>query len=178
MSSPWQSSGSNGTGRPVRRAASTAASLAWAASAAALLLRPNCWLDTRGYANGEIPTAALCPLWGAPGLSLRADAAAAFGALSKDFAAQFGRPLCVSDAYRTRTEQVQVFAQRPGLAARPGTSNHGWGSAADLCGGVQSFATIEHVWMLTHAGLYGWFHPSWAGPDGAKPEPWHWEYAG
>ena len=135
-------------------------------------------LDTRGYANGEIPTAALCPLWGAPGLSLRADAAAAFGALSKDFAAQFGRPLCVSDAYRTRTEQVQVFAQRPGLAARPGTSNHGWGSAADLCGGVQSFATIEHVWMLTHAGLYGWFHPSWAGPDGAKPEPWHWEYAG
>ncbi len=135
-------------------------------------------LDTRGYANGEIPTAALCPLWGAPDLSLRADAAAAFGAMAKDFAAQFGRPLCVSDAYRTRTEQVQVFAQRPGLAARPGTSNHGWGSATDLCGGVQSFATIEHAWMLTHAGLYGWYHPSWAGPGGAKPEPWHWEYAG
>ena len=135
-------------------------------------------LDTRSYANGEMSTAALCPLWGAPDMSLRADAAAAFAGLSKEFAAQFGRPLCVTDAYRTRTEQVAVYAQRPGLAARPGTSNHGWGSATDLCGGVQSFATIEHVWMLTHAGLYGWFHPSWAEPSGAKPEPWHWEYAG
>ena len=135
-------------------------------------------LDTRTYPNGEIPTAALCPLWGAPDQMLRADAAASLGTLSKAFAAQFGRPLCVTDAYRTRTEQVAVFAQRPALAARPGTSNHGWGTATDLCGGVQSFATIEHVWMITHAGLYGWFHPSWAEPSGGKPEPWHWEYAG
>lgn len=135
-------------------------------------------LDISGYANGEIPTAALCPLWGAPDKALRADAAAQFRDLSKAFAAQFGRPLCVTDAYRTRTEQVVVFAQKPGLAARPGTSNHGWGTATDLCGGVQSFATVEHVWMLTHAGIYGWFHPSWAEPTGAKPEPWHWEFAG
>jgi len=99
-------------------------------------------LDTRSYGNGEIPTAALCPLWGAPDLALRADAAAAFGDLSKAFAAQFGRPLCATDAYRTRTEQVLVYAQRPALAAPPGTSNHGWGTATDLCGGVQSFATI------------------------------------
>ena len=135
-------------------------------------------LDTRSYANGEIPGAALCPLWGAPDKALRADAAAAFRDLSKSFASQFGRPLCVTDAYRSRAEQVIVFAQRPAFAARPGTSNHGWGTATDLCGGVQSFATVEHVWMLTHAGLYGWFHPSWAEPTGSQPEPWHWEFAG
>ena len=135
-------------------------------------------LDTRPYANGEIPTAALCPLWGAPDKTLRADAAAAFRDLSKAFAAEFGRPICVTDAYRTRSEQVSVFATKPGLAAVPGTSNHGLGLATDLCGGIQSFATIEHVWMLTHAGLFGWFHPSWAEPTGSKPEPWHWEFAG
>ncbi len=135
-------------------------------------------LDTRPYANGEIPTAALCPLWGAPDKALRADAAAAFRDLSKAFAAEFGRPICVTDAYRTRAEQVSVFAAKPGLAAVPGTSNHGLGLATDLCGGVQSFATIEHAWMLTHAGLFGWFHPSWAEPTGSKPEPWHWEFAG
>ncbi len=135
-------------------------------------------LDTRPYANGEIPTAALCPLWGAPDKALRADAAAAFRDLSKAFAAEFGRPVCVTDAYRTRAEQVAVFASKPGLAAVPGTSNHGLGLALDLCGGVQSFATIEHAWMLTHAGLFGWFHPSWAEPTGSKPEPWHWEFAG
>ena len=135
-------------------------------------------LDTRPYANGEIPTAALCPLWGAPDKTLRADAAAAFRDLSKSFAAEFGRPICITDAYRTRAEQVSVFASKPGLAAVPGTSNHGLGLATDLCGGIQSFATIEHVWMLTHAGLFGWFHPSWAEPTGPKPEPWHWEFAG
>ena len=135
-------------------------------------------LDLSAYGNGEIPSSALCPLWGSPGDMLRADAAAAFGRMSKAYAAQFGRPICVTDSYRSRGEQVVVYAQKPHLAARPGTSNHGWGTAIDLCGGVQSFATIEHLWMQTHAGLYGWFHPSWAGANGSKPEPWHWEFAG
>ncbi len=135
-------------------------------------------LDLSGYANGQIPAAALCPLWGSPQDLLRADAAAAFRDMSKAYATQFGRPICVTDSYRSRSEQVVVYAQKPNLAARPGTSNHGWGTATDLCGGIQSFATVEHLWMLTHAGLYGWFHPSWAEPTGSKPEPWHWEYAG
>jgi hypothetical protein len=135
-------------------------------------------LPTSTYPNGTIPAAALCPVWGAPGKLLRADAAAAFGKLSKAFGAEFGRPLCVTDSYRTLAEQIQVYATKPGLAAKPGTSNHGWGTATDLCGGVQSFGTAEHAWMLAHAPLYGWFHPSWAGPAGGRPEPWHWEFAG
>jgi hypothetical protein len=134
--------------------------------------------DTSTYANGTIPAAALCPLWGAPGQLLRADAAAAFERLAKAYAAEFASPLCVTDSYRPLAEQVRVFAAKPTLAARPGTSNHGWGTALDLCGGIQSFGTSQHLWMQAHAPLYGWFHPAWAEPTGSKPEPWHWEFGG
>jgi D-alanyl-D-alanine carboxypeptidase len=131
-----------------------------------------------GFPNGQIPVAELCPIWGAPGHLLRADAAAAFDTMSKAYARQFGRPICVTDSYRSFSEQVALYAAKPNLAARPGTSNHGWGLAVDLCGGVQSFGTVEHTWLFTHAPLYGWFHPSWAEPTGSRPEPWHWEFAG
>ncbi|MGL5858613.1 MAG: D-alanyl-D-alanine carboxypeptidase family protein [Angustibacter sp.] len=134
--------------------------------------------DVSGYPNGAIPMPALCPLWGAPGLRLRADAAAAFNRLSRAYAAEFGRPICVTDGYRTFATQVRLRAQKPTLAAQPGTSNHGWGTAVDLCGGIESFGTIEHAWMQVHAPLSGWFHPSWAAASGSKPEPWHWEFAG
>jgi len=135
-------------------------------------------LDTSAYSNGAIPAAALCPLWGAPGHRLRADAAAAFEKMAKAYAAEFGSPLCVTDSYRSLGEQVRVYAAKPKLAAHPGTSNHGWGTALDLCGGIESFGTTQHAWMLTHAPLFGWFHPGWAEPTGSKPEPWHWEFAG
>lgn len=130
-----------------------------------------------GYANGQIPASALCPIWGAPGQMLRADAAAAFDRMSRAYARQFGRPICVTDSYRSFSQQVALYATKPNLAARPGTSNHGWGVAVDLCGGVQSFGTVEHTWLFTHAPLYGWFHPAWAEPTGSRPEPWHWEFA-
>lgn len=135
-------------------------------------------LDTSTYPNGEIPGAAFCPVWGAPGHLLRADAAAGLRAVSRAFALQFGTPICVGSSYRTRSAQVAVFAAKPQLAAVPGTSNHGWGTALDLCGGIQSFGSAEHVWLLANAPLHGWFHPAWAGPGGSKPEPWHWEFAG
>ena len=59
----------------------------------------------------------------------------------------------------------------------PGTSNHGWGVAADLCGGVQRFSTLQHVWLSQNAPKYRWVHPDWAQQNGSRPEPWHWEYA-
>jgi hypothetical protein len=134
--------------------------------------------STAGYTNGAIPAAALCPLWAAPGQALRADAAAGFERLAQAYAAEFASPLCVTDSYRPLAQQVRLYAEKPTLAARPGTSNHGWGTALDLCGGIQSFGTLQHAWMLAHAPLYGWFHPAWAEPTGSRPEPWHWEFAG
>ncbi|HYN30396.1 MAG TPA: M15 family metallopeptidase [Dermatophilaceae bacterium] len=134
--------------------------------------------DVAAYGNGVIPLGALCPLAGAPGELLRADAAYAFNGLTAAYAARFGRPVCVTDSYRSYDDQVRVRAERPGLAAFPGRSNHGWGTALDLCGGVERFDSAEHAWLRVNAPLVGWFHPAWAGRGGTLPEPWHWEYSG
>jgi hypothetical protein len=130
------------------------------------------------YPNGRIPLAALCPLRAAAGRYLRADAAYAFDRLTEAYAVQFGTAPCITDSYRSYPEQVSVYARKPNLAAIPGTSNHGWGTALDLCGGIERFGSAQHVWMLLNAPLYGWFHPGWAQQTGSKPEPWHWEFSG
>jgi tetratricopeptide (TPR) repeat protein len=134
--------------------------------------------DVSAFPNGRLPLALLCPVSGAPGKYLRADAAYAFDRLSSAYAQVFGAPICVTSAYRSFEDQVRVYAERPGFAARPGTSNHGWGTAADLCGGIDSFSSRTHAWMLANAPLFGWYHPSWAEPTGSLPEPWHWEFGG
>ncbi|HEX5511359.1 MAG TPA: D-alanyl-D-alanine carboxypeptidase family protein [Actinomycetales bacterium] len=134
--------------------------------------------DVSRYPNGDIPLDALCPLWGAPGHYLRADAAHAFDSLSRAFAEEFGEPICVTDSYRALAVQVRLRAAKPTLAAVPGTSNHGWGTAVDLCGGIQDFGTPAHAWMRANAPLHGFFHPTWAQQSGSKPEAWHWEYGG
>jgi hypothetical protein len=130
-----------------------------------------------GYPNGLIPPSALCPL-GVAGHLLRCDAAAAYRALSGAFAGAFGTPLCITDSYRTYGSQVRLYGEKPALAAVPGTSNHGWGLAVDLCGGVERFGTAEYAWMVANAGRFGFLHPRWADPGNGREEPWHWEYAG
>ena len=131
-----------------------------------------------GYSNGNIPAEALCPLKYAPGESLRSDAAKAFNLMTEAAKQSRGTPLCVGDSYRSYSQQVALYRQKPGLAATPGTSNHGWGVAVDFCGGVERFGSDAHEWMRANAGRFGWVHPSWARQGGSKPEPWHWEYVG
>lgn len=137
-----------------------------------------CSTNTGTYPNGQIPPAALCPLVGAPGESLRPQAAAAFNSMSMAYQRDTGQLLCVTDSYRSYANQVVTKAARGNWAAAPGTSNHGYGVALDLCGGVNSFGHPAHLWMQQNAPLYGWFHPSWAGAGGSLPEPWHWEFSG
>ncbi|WP_392545412.1 D-alanyl-D-alanine carboxypeptidase family protein [Oryzobacter telluris] len=137
-----------------------------------------CTDDTSIYPNGMFPASGLCPLWGAKGEQLAPDAAAAFNALSKAYAAQTGVPLCITDSYRSYSEQISVKATRGRFAATPGTSRHGLGHALDMCGGVERFDSAAHRWMLQNGPLYGWFHPSWAAAGGSLPEPWHFEFAG
>src|SRR4051794_12475755 len=142
---------------------------------------PTCHGGTvSGYSNGQLPMSALCSLWGAPGMMLQAGASGAFNRMSQAFANAFGEPLCVTSSYRTYAKQVELYASMPaGYAAVPGTSNHGWGLAVDLCGGIQVDYSPEHEWLMNHAPEYSWFHPSWALPGGPGPhEPWHWEFAG
>jgi cell wall-associated NlpC family hydrolase len=130
-----------------------------------------------GYPNGLIPPSAMCPL-GVAGHSLRCDAAAAYRAMSAAFASAFGTPICITDSYRTYAGQVKLYGEKPALAAVPGTSNHGWGLAVDLCGGIQTFGTAQYSWMTANAGRFGFLHPTWADPGRGREEPWHWEYAG
>lgn len=131
-----------------------------------------------GYANGRLPRAALCPVYAAPGHLLRADAAFGFERMSRAYAARFGSPICVTDSYRDYAGQVSAHERKPTMTAVPGTSNHGWARAVDLCGGVESFGTGPHAWLKVNAPLYGWYHPTWAEPNGSRPEPWHWEFGG
>ncbi|MEO7269194.1 MAG: M15 family metallopeptidase [Knoellia sp.] len=137
-----------------------------------------CSTASNAYPNGMFPASALCPLWQAPGEMLAPRAAAAFNAMSQAYAKQTGSPICVTDSYRSLSQQYITKAKRGRFAARPGTSRHGLGMALDLCGGINNFGSPAHMWMKQNAPLYGWFHPSWAGPSGATPEPWHWEFAG
>lgn len=134
--------------------------------------------DVSSYPNGLIPLGALCPILFTTTHRLRADAAYAFNAMAHEYAGAFSRPLCLTDSYRSYDAQVVVAAEKPDLAADPGRSNHGWGLAADLCGGIESFDTPAYQWMVDNAPRYGWFHPAWAEADGSMPEPWHWEFAG
>ncbi|MET0133024.1 MAG: M15 family metallopeptidase, partial [Kibdelosporangium sp.] len=69
-----------------------------------------------------------------------------------------------------------LYGVKPALAAVPGTSNHGWGLALDLCGGAQSAGSPEHAWLMANAPGYGWQNPPWAQPGRGRVEPWHWEF--
>ncbi|MGY2082632.1 NlpC/P60 family protein [Blastococcus sp. SYSU DS0539] len=128
-----------------------------------------------GWSNGRIPAEALCRL-GIAGHALRCDAAASYARLDAAFTAEFGTRLRITDSYRPFRAQVAAYRAKPGLAAVPGTSNHGWALAVDLGGGVNVAGTPQWTWMTAHAARFGFVQPDWARPGGEKPEPWHWEY--
>ncbi len=125
------------------------------------------------YPNGLLPQSILCPL-PQRGEELRADAAIAFADLNLAYQKRFGKPICVSDSYRSLGEQQAVYYRRPGFAATPGKSNHGLGLAVDLCGGIQIFRSAEFNWLEENGKRFGWIHPDWA--YRSPFEPWHWEY--
>ncbi len=54
----------------------------------------------------------------------------------------------------------------------------GGGIALDLGCGAERFDTPTYQCLKANAPRYGWHHPTWAEPDGSRPEPWHWEYVG
>lgn len=131
--------------------------------------------ESTDHPNGKVPASHLCALPQAKH-KLHGDAADAFWRLNAAYRSEFGEDMCVSSSYRTFDEQVELNRAKPDLTAKPGTSNHGWGRAVDLCAGVDKFGTPQYEWMLANAGDYGFENPSWARQSGSKPEAWHWEY--
>jgi D-alanyl-D-alanine carboxypeptidase len=123
--------------------------------------------------NGQIPSSELCTLWDGH-TQVRADAAVALAELNQAYQAAWGEPMCITDGFRSYAQQVATKAAKGYLAAVPGTSNHGWGLAVDIC--PESYAGSRWDWLAANAPAYGWDNPDWARPGGSKYEPWHWEY--
>ena len=141
--------------------------------------RRAAWKESlRGYANGRIPSSALCDVSFDSAVKLRCDAAEALEDLNTAFRKEFGHDIAITDSYRSYAQQVVCRATKGFWCAQPGTSNHGGGVAVDLSSGIDSFGSATHRWMVAHAHEYGWVHPDWARAGGSKPEPWHWEYVG
>jgi D-alanyl-D-alanine carboxypeptidase len=135
---------------------------------------PGCDGEATGAgANGSIALSEMCVLWDG-GPSIRADAAVALARLNQQYRAVFGEDMCITDGYRSYSQQVATKAAKGYLAAMPGTSNHGWGLAVDLC--PETYAGDRWAWLAANGPAYGWDNPPWARPGGSKYEPWHWEF--
>ena len=119
------------------------------------------------YDNGRIPVAALTPI-GVGDHRLAAPAAKAFIHL-REAAARDGIQVGVTDSYRSYDDQVDLARRKGlysegGLAARPGTSDHGWGRSLDL-----DLDPRAQAWMRSHAEQFGF-------SENVAREPWHWTY--
>lgn len=125
------------------------------------------------YANGRIPSSALTSVGG--GHKMYGDAARAFTQM-RDAARRDGVNIKLTDSYRTYAAQVDVARRKGiygvrqpngklGLAARPGTSNHGLGRAVDVNLGASPGAS---QWLRANAARFGF--------KTIPREPWHWEF--
>lgn len=119
------------------------------------------------YANGRVPATALTPI-DEGGHRLAAPAAEAFGDLLSA-ARRDGVTIGVTDSYRSFDAQVDVARRKGlysegGLAAQPGTSQHGWGLAVDL-----DLDSRAQAWMRANGARFGFV-------EDTPREPWHWAY--
>lgn len=120
-----------------------------------------------GYGNGRIPEAALGAISGS-NERMWGPAAEQLSRLLSDAKAA-GVTIGVTDGYRSYDDQVRIANEKGlysqgGLAAQPGTSEHGWGLAADL-----QLNPTAQAWMRQHAKDYGFV-------ENVPREPWHWEF--
>ena len=119
------------------------------------------------FENGRIPVDALTPV-GDGDHRLAQPAATALVEL-RAAARRDGVTIGVTDSYRSYDAQVDVARRKGlysqgGLAAQPGTSQHGWGLAVDL-----DLDARAQTWMRTNAARFGF-------AEDTPREPWHWAY--
>lgn len=134
--------------------------------------------------NGHLPMSVMCRIpWGTDQLGyaqyLRCDAAHALTRLNDAFRAVFGESIAMDLTYRSYEDQVAMKAAFGALAARPGTSTHGLGTALDVqeWPDVYGFGTERYAWLLENGPGHGWHAPARVREDGPYPEYWHFEYA-
>ena len=140
-----------------------------AASTGATLNAAGIPSDLAVYGNGQVPTSALASV-GTTGHRLWAPAASAFETLLTA-AKGDGVEIGITDSYRTYDSQVDLAARKGlysegGLAAKPGTSDHGWGMSLDL-----KLDPAALSWMRANGATYGF-------AEDVPREPWHWTFQG
>jgi zinc D-Ala-D-Ala carboxypeptidase len=119
------------------------------------------------YGNGRVPASALAPV-GTTGVRMWPPAAQALTGLIAAAQAD-GVTVGVTDGYRSYAEQVSLAKTKGlyasgGLAAAPGTSEHGWGMAADL-----RLDPSALTWMRANGARFGFVETT-------PRESWHWAY--
>lgn len=125
--------------------------------------------DLAGYGNGQIPPAALTTI-GGTSHRLWTPAAGAFDTMLAAARAD-GVDIGITDSYRTYDSQVDLVQRKGlysegGLAAKPGTSDHGWGLSLDLKLDASALS-----WMRANGATYGF-------AEDVPREPWHWTFQG
>lgn len=125
--------------------------------------------DLAVYGNGQVPASALASV-GTTGHRLWAPAASAFETLLAA-AKTDGVDIGITDSYRTYDSQVDLAERKGlysegGLAAKPGTSDHGWGLSLDL-----RLDPAALNWMRANGATYGF-------AEDVPREPWHWTFQG
>ena len=87
----------------------------------------------------------------------------------REAAAREGIQIGVTDSYRSYDQQVDLARRKGlykngGLAATPGTSQHGWGLAVDVDTSRQGTD-----WLRANAARFGF--------STIPREPWHWQFS-
>jgi len=115
---------------------------------------------------------------------LESNAAIAFSKLNDEVIEKFGKPLDITgnaSHYRTFNTQYTFFKKyKPGYAAKPGTSGHGWGLCCDITnfGGKIKFDSDIFKFLEKEGKKYHIVNPQWAKSNKKPIEPWHWAYVG
>lgn len=109
---------------------------------------------------------------------LRKDAGRAFMQMAQAYRSATGKRLTVTEGWRSYDRQVKLYndyrSGRGNLAAKPGTSNHGRGTAVDISG-MGAVGSASFNWLRQNAPKFGY---SWTGGTFSQVEPWHWDFAG
>lgn len=131
--------------------------------------------------NGKVAQKMLVAIgWDKEKTLIAAPALKDLNRLNAAFKKKFGRNLDVDLAYRTRATQDAYWVELgPYIAARPGTSNHGWGTAIDTPETYDySFRGKYHKWLKANSKKYNWVHRKILEEGSAYAEAWHFDYVG
>ena len=142
--------------------------------------------QVRNQTNGKVSSDMLVAIpWDKEKTLIAAPALKDLTRLNEAFKEQFGKNIDIDLAYRTRSTQDYLWKQLGQfLAAKPGTSNHGWGMAIDVPETYDySFRGKYYKWLKTNSKKYNWIHQGYLeeyrnGKLNPYREAWHFEYQG